>query len=180
VWVLDDAGQRRLFDIPGVVFSSRVKPVGLRDRFLALAHTAWIRGDLRRARIYGDSAVGPGAAVHRANPRNADADALLAVAEAYAGSREGALRDAHAATALAPLVYGVDAVVYDQVCLARVFTILGEPDSAVAALEPVPDASSSYWSRAWLRIDPTWASLRSNTRFQRLIADTAGGKRPTA
>ncbi|GEM_PF-701787 len=179
-WVLDDARQRRLFNIPVAIFAPDQKPASFRDRFLALAHTAWLRGNTRGARAYGDSAIGPASAVLRANPGNADAHELLAVAEAYAGARQTALRDAHAGTALAPLRPGLDAAAYDQVQLARVFTILGDADSAAAALEPVPAAAPLFWSRAWLRIDPTWAPLRTNSRFQRLIADSASAKRPVA
>ena len=179
-WVLDDARQRRLFELPVSTFASAATPPAVRDRFLALAHTAWSRGDVRRARLYADSAIGPATAVRRANPGNADAHALLAVAEAYVGSREQAVRDAHAGVALAPQRRGDDAAAYDQVQLARVFTILGEADSAAAALEPLPATSPLFWSRAWLRIDPTWITLRTNPRFQRLIADTAASKRPAA
>jgi hypothetical protein len=71
-------------------------------------------------------------------------------------------------------------VAYNRVQLARVFTVLGEPDSAVTALETVPGLAPEWFSRAYLRIDPTWTTLRANPRFQRLIAQPDSATRPGA
>jgi hypothetical protein len=51
-----------------------------------------------------------------------------------------------------------------------VFTVLREADSAVTALEPVPSLEPVFFSRAILRVDPTWAPLRASPRFERLVA----------
>jgi hypothetical protein len=52
-----------------------------------------------------------------------------------------------------------------------VYTILGERDKAIDQLERLL-AIPYFLSPQWLRIDPTFASLRGHARFQRL---TAGG-----
>jgi hypothetical protein len=46
---------------------------------------------------------------------------------------------------------------------------VGEKDKAITALESL--LSVPYFvSPGWLKIDPTWAELRGNPRFEKLIA----------
>jgi serine/threonine-protein kinase len=168
-WVLDDAQQRRLFAMPAPTFDAAVGG-NPRDRSLALAHTAWMRGDHARARIYADSAYPAAVATKRSNPTNADALSLLADAEAYMGQRMTALRDAREGVRIAETQSQSFDMAYARLQLARVFTVLGEPDSAVTALEPVPTLDPSFYSRRMLGVDPTWAPLRANPRFQHLVA----------
>ena len=53
---------------------------------------------------------------------------------------------------------------------AGVLMNTGRPDEAVSRLEQV--LSLQYMtSRAWLAVDPTWAPLRGNPRFDRLVAE---------
>jgi len=167
-WTLTDAQQERLFVIPPTVFLTVFG--GPRDRYLALAHVSWLRGDKGRARVYGDSALPAAAAIAKANPTDPQSIALLADAEAYAGRASEAIRDAHAGAGSAPLTVNEGNRGYAQIQLARVFLILHEPDSAAAALEPVPAVAPPVLTPAMLRIDPTWAPLHGNPRFERLIA----------
>ena len=179
VWVLNDPQQQRLFSMPAPTFDA-ASGGNPRDRGLALAHTAWLRGDRARARIYADSAFPYAVAMHRSNPTNGDAYSLLADAEAYMGQRTAAIRDAHEGEKMGEVQSDPFHVAYNRVQLARVFTVLGEPDSAVTALETVPGLAPEWFSRAYLRIDPTWTTLRANPRFQRLIAQPDSATRPGA
>ena len=60
---------------------------------------------------------------------------------------------------------------YYQQLMARIYMITGEQDKAVEILESILKVPY-YLTPAWLAIDPTWAPLRGNPRFQRLIART--------
>ncbi len=176
-WALDDAQQRRLFDMPAATYLTAISGMapgagtGPRDRALALAHTAWLEGNATRARAYADSALPAASAIARANPDDAGSLSLLADVEAYLGRRRDALRDAHQGIALAQTrpATRLD-LPYNQVQLARIFVIFNQPDSAAAALEPVPTEAPGFYSPAFFRIDPTWAPLHGNPRFERLIA----------
>jgi serine/threonine-protein kinase len=176
-WILDDAQQQRLFTMPPSTFNAAVGG-NPRDRALALAHTAWLRGDTLRARSYADSAFPFAVATVRGNPTNADAHGLLADVEVYMGQRAAALRDAHEAVRMAELHSQPFDRGYLRVQLARVFTVLREPDSAVTALEPVPSLAPLSYPRAFFRVDPTWTPLRGNLRFQRLVAQPAAAPPP--
>ena len=53
--------------------------------------------------------------------------------------------------------------------MARIYTIAGQPDKAIAALR---ELLTLPWhvSAAWLRLDPAYALLRSLPAFQQLAA----------
>ena len=111
----------------------------------------------------------------RKNPGNADAHGLLADIEAYQGHRVDALRDGHEAVRLAGLRSEAFDEAYAWYQLARVFTVLHEPDSAVTALEPVPGLAPDFFPAPFVRVDPTWTSLRTNSRFERLTVAASAG-----
>lgn len=168
-WLLDDAQRQRLFTIPASTFLAAVGG-NPRDRGLALAHTAWLGGDRSKARTYADSALPFALATARDNPTNADAHALLGDVEVYLGQRPAALRDAHEGVRIADLQSTAFNRGYDRLQLARVFTVLGESDSAVTPLEPVPSLMPNFLSRAEFGVDSVWAPLRANPRFQHFLA----------
>jgi len=52
--------------------------------------------------------------------------------------------------------------------LARIYPLVGEPERALDRLEPLLKIPY-YLSPGWLRIDPTFAPLQGNPRFERLV-----------
>jgi TolB-like protein/Flp pilus assembly protein TadD len=145
-WVLDDAEQRVLL-ATGPGSSSR------RDWALALAHTYWLLGRSDAAKAYADSAL--------AAPQGTGAQdvALLGVAEAYDGRRDDAIRHGRQAVAADPIATDRLNGPYTEMLLARIYLIVGEPDSAAAAIAVAGTVPGFYLTPAWLTIDPTWAHV---------------------
>jgi hypothetical protein len=94
---------------------------------------------------------------------------FLGVALAYARHKNEAIRAGLRGLAIQPI--GSDATngAYYQHQLARIYLLVGEPEKALDMLEPLLDIPY-YLSPGWLKIDPTFAPLRGNPRFERLIA----------
>ena len=57
---------------------------------------------------------------------------------------------------------------YFQHLLVRIYLLVGEPAKALDQLEPLLKVPY-YLSPGWLKIDPTFAPLRDNPRFKRLV-----------
>ena len=86
---------------------------------------------------------------------------------AYLGRKEEAIAEGQRGVALWPI--GRDAVngPYMAHQLARIYLLTGENEKALDLLEQLL-ARPYYLSPGWLRIDPTFASLKGNPRFERL------------
>ena len=162
-WVLDEDQQKLLLRLPPGPFDDDRETWGL-----ALAGTFALRGDTARARAYGDSARVAGEAYLRDAPDNAQLHALLGTALAYAGRKAEAVREGRLAVQLTPLNRNAYRAPYMQHQLARIYLLVGEPERALDALEPLLKIPY-YLSPSWLKIDPTFDPLRSNPRFQKLV-----------
>jgi TolB-like protein/tetratricopeptide (TPR) repeat protein len=104
----------------------------------------------------------------RNSPEDGRYHSSLGVVYAGLGRREEALREGQRGIDLLPLskdaVYGIPHVID----LAHIYTLLGEPEKAVAQFELL--LSRPGWiSVPWLKMDPRWRPLRGNLRFEELL-----------
>lgn len=161
-WVLDDAQQRLLLRLSPALFGDDRAAWGL-----ALAHTYALRGDTAMARAYADSARFVLETLLREAPRDAATHAALGIALAYLGSKADAIREGERALELIPVSMG-RLRSHAQLPVARIYVLVNEPEKAIDQLEPLLQAHA-LWP-GYLKIDPTFAPLRGNPRFERLVA----------
>jgi serine/threonine-protein kinase len=92
----------------------------------------------------------------------------LGVAYAYLGRNAEAIREGRTAIALVPLSVDAYDAAENLALMAEIYTVVGEPDSAVALLRQLLSIPSEF-NVPPLRIDPVWDPLRGNPRFQELL-----------
>jgi len=94
----------------------------------------------------------------------------LGIAYAGLGRKQDAIREGKLGVELLPISREAWRGAYRVRDLARIYTMVGEQSAALDLLEDLLSRPSDL-SGPWLRIDPTWAPLRDNLRFQKLIAE---------
>jgi len=163
-WVLDDAQRREVLTAPPSAFDDDRGSWGL-----IRAGLYQLRGDRRRMRVYADSARLALEQQLRAEPDDWQRHSILGLALAYLGRKADAIREGQRGVALMPISRDGYFGPYSQLQLVRIYLLTGEPDLALDQLEPLLRVPF-YLSRGWLRIDPTFDSLRRHPRFQRLLS----------
>ncbi len=166
-WALDDTEQRLLLRLTPAAFDNDPAWWG---QSLATAH--WERGDKAAARAYADSALAASVPQLAAAPRDPQIRALYGLMLAY----EGRTAEARAQEDTVRTGGGLQAATlanraYVLMQFVRTSLALGDNDRALADLESLT-AIPYIFTPAWLRIDPTFASLRGNPRFERLAGAT--------
>ena len=84
------------------------------------------------------------------------------------GRKEEAIAEGLRGVGLSPISQDKTNGPYYQHQLARIYLLVGEPEKALDMLEPLLKMPY-YLSPGWLRVDPTFDSLRKTPRFQRLV-----------
>ena len=167
-WLLDADQARLLLTLGADAFDG--------DRFQLATVRAqqygW-RGDSALARAWGDSAAREAAVQLRAVPADPQLHVLRGLALAYAGHGREALAEAARGLALqGPTPAGRESInyAYFSYVAARAALLAGDRDRAFAWLAESRRAHY-YVSPGWLRVEPTWAPLRSDPRFAALVAE---------
>jgi serine/threonine-protein kinase len=166
MWVLNEAQQGLLLRLTPSAFDNSGGTWGL-----ALAQTYALQGNEARARVYADSSRLGFEQEVRASPQDVQRHAQLGVALAYLGHKVEAIREGKRAVALLPISRDAYVGPYLQHQLARIYLLVGEPEKALDQLEPLLKIPYIL-SPGWLKIDPNFAPLRSNPRFERLVKGT--------
>jgi len=163
-WVLDDAAQRRLLSLGPEHFDH--------DRAIWSIVRAQVygwRGDSALARVWGDTAAREFGDQVRANPDDAQRHAFYGLSLAYAGRYAEAIVEGERGVALLPVERDAVNGPYQVHLLARIHLLAGEREKALGLVEQLL-ARPYYLSPGWLRIDPTFATLKGNPRFEKLAA----------
>jgi tetratricopeptide (TPR) repeat protein len=128
----------------------------------------WLRGDRTRSRVYADSAWQETQVQLRAAPDDGQRHLIGALALAYLGRKNEAIALGLKGLAVSPISNDHTNGPYYQHLMARVYLMVGEPEKAIDMLEPLLKMPY-FLSPGWLRIDPTFAELKGNPRFDRLL-----------
>ncbi len=163
-WVLDDAQQRQVLALPPAAFDDDRAAWGI-----VRTEIYTLRGDRRLAAAYADSARRVAEEQVRAAPDDSQRHVLFGLTLAYLGRKAEAEREGKRGVELLPISRDGYGGPYNQLQLARIYLLNGEPEQALDQLEPLLRIPY-YISPGWLRVDPTFDPLRKNPRFQRLLS----------
>jgi tetratricopeptide (TPR) repeat protein len=163
-WALDDTQQQLLLRLGPSVYDDDRGTWGI-----VRAQIYYLRGDRAKARIYADSARLGIEETLKATPDDAQRRAFLGLSLAYLGRKAEAVKEGERAVALVPASRDGYIGPYLQHQLARTYVLVGEPDKAIDQLESLLKMPY-FLSPGWLRIDPNFAPLKGNPRFEKLVA----------
>jgi serine/threonine protein kinase/TolB-like protein/tetratricopeptide (TPR) repeat protein len=162
-WVLNDAEQQLLLRLPASAFFDDPAAWGS-----VKMQVWWLRGDKAKARAYADSARAAFEVQLKAAPDDPQLHALYGLALAYMGKKAEGIAEGEKSLALMPISKDASNGAYDQHQLVRIYILVGEPEKALDQLEPLLKVPYML-SPGWLRIDPAFAPLKGNPRFERLL-----------
>jgi serine/threonine-protein kinase len=166
-WVLDDEQQRLLLRLTPEQFGGSFAAWGL-----ALAETYALRGDTASARIYADSARLAFENRLRFGRQEAWAHVYLGLALGFMGRKGDAVREGERGVVLWPKEKNPGLAADLRRVLAWTYLIVGEQEKALDQIESLLRVPSYWVSPGWLKIDPNFAPLRGNPRFERLLRGT--------
>ncbi|MGI8955464.1 MAG: protein kinase domain-containing protein [Chthoniobacterales bacterium] len=149
---------------------------------------ALARGDIESAQRYFAAAASALEGWVREDPDDPERHGRLGLLYAYMGRKEDAIRESRRAVELDPESQDAFHGALEQANLALVYALVGEPDQAIPLIERLLSTPGAVDGVAFpanitlaeLRLRWEWDSLRSNPRFQKILAAPEPGTVLTA
>jgi serine/threonine-protein kinase len=138
---------------------------------LKVGHTYRLMGDTAHGRAFGDTALGAFEAQLRAFPNRAELRELWARSLALAGHKTEAILQADSALKVRETTNDASLRPYVRFQAARVFIQSGDYDKALDIIETLVTTPASHVTPAYLKLDPSFAPLRGNPRFEKLVVE---------
>jgi len=136
---------------------------------LLLAQVEALRGNRSKARLYFDSARVQLEHHQKTNPEDERTYSSLGITYAGLGRNEDAIRSGLRGVEMLPVEREAWRGSFRLIDLAQVYAMTGDQEKAIDVLERLLSIPSEL-SNVWLKIDPAWNPLRTNKRFQQLVA----------
>ena len=162
-WVLDDAQLRHLLTLSADAFGGDTA-----SRLFVFAEVYHFRGNRAAERAYADSARIAFERVLRTVPEDPQYHIARGISLAYLGRGQEGVDELQRAVDLQSPLADHYSGPYNQHQYVRAAMLAGQYDKALDALEPLLKAPYLL-TPAFLKIDPNFAPLRGNSRFERLV-----------
>jgi tetratricopeptide (TPR) repeat protein len=166
-WTLDEPEQLLLFRLTPGAFDDDRAWWGQ-----SLSTGYWTRGEFELARAYADSALAASEAQARDAPNDPQPWALYGLMLAYLGRKAEAMTSVEHALTRMTSNPNDGTSTYSRHIAIRTYIALGEHEKALDLLVQLVKAPY-HISPEWLRLDPTFAPLRGNPRFEKLTVPTS-------
>jgi TolB-like protein/tRNA A-37 threonylcarbamoyl transferase component Bud32 len=161
-WVLEEEDQRLVMRLGPALFDNDRSTWATVQMQLAT-----LRGERARAMAFADTAQTEFATQIQRTPNDPQRNLFRGLALATMGRKAEAIQVATLGASFNPLSKDQTQGPYYQHQLMRVYLLVGEPEKALDILEQLVKIPYVL-TPAWLRIDPSFAPLKGNPRFEKL------------
>ena len=165
-WVLDDEDQQLVMRLGPSMYDN--------DRAIwavTQMQIATLRGDQARARAFADTAAIEFRKQLLDTPNDPQRHIFLGMALATLGHKDQAIKEVTLGASFNPLSKDQNVGTYYQHQVIRVYLLVGENEKALDLLEELIKIPYVI-SPGYLRIDPNFAPLKGNPRFEKLLKET--------
>jgi tetratricopeptide (TPR) repeat protein len=106
------------------------------------------------------------------NPQDSRLYSALGICFAGVNQKANAVREGKRGYELLPISKEAWRGTWRLLDLAEIYTMVGEQELALDAIEELLKRPTDAISAALLKLDPTWEPLRGNPRYQKLVKET--------